>query len=164
MQQDSEVIYLTHEARGAGGSIKPGVKSRFIGTEPQDHDQERLTEPAERAIARAKTVPSISGSSSTAVARFAGWFRLFCLGPGVSLAALASPQALCWRALRALLVNVSECVKYIISNSEVHPLSFAAERRGPQLRFRPAVSSRKQRASSAFVLTACGKYTYVFPS
>ena len=32
-----EIIYLTHEARGAGGSIKPGVKSRFIGTEPQDH-------------------------------------------------------------------------------------------------------------------------------
>jgi hypothetical protein len=32
-----EIIYLAHEARGAGGSIKPGVKSRFIGTEPQDH-------------------------------------------------------------------------------------------------------------------------------
>jgi len=35
----------------------------------------------------------------------------------------------------------------------------ATARRGPQLRFRPAVSSRKQRASSAFVLPACGKYT-----
>src|SRR6185503_11531986 len=93
-----------------------------------------------------------------------GLVSFICLGPGVSLAALASPQALCWRALRALLVNVSECVKYIISNSEVQLLSFAAARRGPQLRFRPAVSSKKQRASSAFVLTARGKYTYVFPS
>src|SRR6185503_15844680 len=133
-------------------SPRSGRKHKAWGEVPIHRDgtpgscQERLTEPAERAIARAKTVPSISESSSTAVARLLrGLVSFICLGPGVSLAALASPQALCWRALRALLVNVSECVKYIISNSEVQLLSFAAARRGPQLRFRPAVSSKKQR-------------------
>ena len=54
-----------------------------------------------------------------------GLVSFICLGPGVSLATLASPQALCERALRALFVNVRECVNYVIPDLSVQSVPIA---------------------------------------